>query len=571
MNKKLGFAIVTTLFAASMPASEARVVGDLNGAMTKLLGHQPAVTSIYDAQAKGLDRKATKFQPWSGSYWPDIQGGIANHWRDHDLFWAQLRFGLRWDVAKKTVRNDLKDVRDKLNKWDNEKLNNKMSPSEKYDLLVGNTNFDLTQAVIDEADFRADHRITTKKKDGSESDTDTDEGIDNNTFLTDVQDDSGNSVAYQKYDNQVEFRYWKKKGASLAYWSGICDGWSPASIYLPRPVKPVTLTGALGHRITFYPDDLKALGSYLFARTNTPYFTTMDYRFAGRKCDQKGDPSQDHVGYVKDLRCNDLDAGVFHMALVNRIGVDGMGFIMDIDNNLKINNHPVANYSFTYFNPSTGTEGTLQNSIVNRFSVADGYSKRRHPLTKSIVGVKAQVNYMFYLWPESKQKERSQDYDSVAQDKTEGETYYYDLELDEQGNVLGGEWGVRSSEDIQVAVQYAKQPDFIWMSNTDALPFSEMSVYATAGTPKDPSNPRPFGNMNWAWNGKGRLPEDWARAAKADVTWSPPPVGEKKKDKEAGTEDIYPAEAKDAILKSAQPLSHIVYYLFDQARAPEQK
>jgi hypothetical protein len=572
MNKPFSFALVSALLATSLsPNANARVVADVNNAMTQLLGHAPQVTNVYEIEKNRLENASSKFQPWSGSYWPDINGGITNHWRDHDLLWAQIRFGLRYSNAKTRFVKDQKEVSEKFTSWDSTKLNDKLSPAEKYDLLIGDTNFTFTHAVMDEMDFRADHRMSVKKKDGSESEDESTEGADNNSFLTDVQDDAGNSLAYQKYDNQVDYRYWKKKSGSLAYWSGICDGWSPASIYLPRPTKPVTVTGAAGQQITFYPDDLKALGSYMFARTNTPYFTTMNYRFAGRKCDEKGKPDTDATGYVKDLRCNDLDPSVLHLSLVNRIGMDHMGFVMDVDNNLKINNHPITSYEMSYFNPSTGKAGSLRESMVNRFEINDGYMKRRSPKTKFLVGVKTKVNYMYYLWPESKKDGRSQEYDGAGQDKLDDVTYQYDLELDENGVILGGEWGVRGEEDPAVGVNYAKQPDFIWMADTNALPYSEMSVYASAGVLKDASNPRPFGNTQWAWDGKGKMPEDWIRAAKADATWSAPAEGTKVKNKDTKIEDVYPAEAKNAILKSAQPLSHIVYYLFDQARAANQK
>jgi len=573
MNHKIHCAIVSAILAPFFAGSsaQARVVSDVNQAMAQLLGHAPQVTNVFTEQTDHLERGASQFQPWSGSYWPDINGGITDHWRDHSLFGAQLRFGLRYDVAKKRFHKDFKEVSEKYMTWDAKKLNDKLSPSEKYDLLLGDTSFGFTRAIMDEMDFRSDYRMTTKTRDGAETDTDADQGIDNNNFLIDVQDPDGNNLAYSKYDSKVEYRYWKKKGGSLAYWSGICDGWSPASIYLPRPTKPVTVTGALGQKITFYPDDLKALGSYMFARTNTPYFTTMNYRFAGRKCDESGTPSQDNVGYVKDIRCNDLDPAVFHLALINRVGMDKMGFVMDVDNNLKINNHPITSYEMTYFNPATGAEGSLKDSIIGRFEVADGYMKRRSPETKYLVGVKTKVNFMFYIWPESKQKGRSQDYDNPGQDKMKDETYTYDLELDADGNILGGEWGTRGEEDISQGVQYSKQPDFIWMADTTALPYSEMSVYADAGQKLDLSNPRPFGNMKWTWDGKSKLPEDWIRAAKADESWSAPTPGEKKTDKATKTTDVYPAEAKNSILKSAQPMSHIVYYLFDQARQSNQK
>jgi hypothetical protein len=499
----------------------ASVVQDVNEASAKLLGHAAKVTNVFESQKLGLNRMAAKFQPWSGAYWPDINGGIANHYRDHGKFGDQILFLLRYGIAKGRVRNDFKNVCTKFGSFSEEELNQKLSPAEKYDLLLGDTNFTFAKAVLEDIDFRAHYLKKNKMKDGEDpGDDDQYVGINNNYHYADVQS------SYSHYDNEVSYRYWKKRGDSISYWFGICDGWSPASIYLPRPEKPVTVVGALGHRITFYPDDLKALGSYLFARTNNDYLTTMNYQFAGRPCAEHGEPNGDQVGYVKDFRCNDLDAGLWHMILLNRIGVDRMGFMMDIDNNHKINNHPLGSYQLTYFNPATGEEGTLKNSVVSRYEVSDGYAKRRNPKTAYLVGVKSTIQYRYYQWPEDN-RDRSTDHpsDDIVKDLN----YVYDLELDANGNILGGEWGDRSKENIEDGVKYAKQPDFIWMSAPNLLPFSEESVYTVPGTPKDPSNPRPFGNMNWAWNGKGAMPEDWVRAAKADEMWHPPVVGEMKK------------------------------------------
>jgi hypothetical protein len=582
LSQKLFPAIAAAIILCPL-SGNARVVYDAKSKMTTLLGHAPAVMSIVDAEKQGLSRAEAKFQPWAGSFWPDINGGITNHYRDHGGLGAKLNFLTRYDMAKARFRNDHKDVCEKFGEWDIEKLSKKLSPSEKYDLLLGNTNFEFTKAIMEEMDFRSDYRITTKKVDGSESDDSKDEGNDNQFVLEDQEN------AYSKYDSKELFRYWRKKGSSLAYWSGICDGWGPASIYLPRPTKPVTVRGAAGHLITFYPDDIKALGSYLFARTNTPYFTTMNYKFAGRKCSESGSPKLDEHGYVQDVRCNDLDAGVWHLSLLNRIGKDKLGFIFDIDNNLKINNHPIASYEIEYFNPKTGEKGGLKESIVQRQEIADGYAFRRDPANpdpsklpsmpkvKYIVGVKSKINYMNYYWPEENREEQ---FDDAGKDnnkkRKKSKEFVYDLELDENYNILGGEWGNRfddstgrqtETEDGSAPkyVQYADQPDFIWMAAPQAMPRSEMSEYAIAGVKKDESNPRPFDNMNWAWDGKSRLPEDWINAAKADMTWAKPVFVDDKNELDSKP------EARNSVLKSAQPLSHIVYYLFDKSRLPNQK
>jgi hypothetical protein len=553
-------ACVATVIAGMLhsPLSLGSVTLDLNAKMTKMLGHAPEVTSVLEAQSQRLDRSEAKAQPWSGSYWPDINGGIANHYRDHGKLGAELNFMMRYNIAKARLNQDHRQVVKKIDKWDNEKINEKLSPAEKYDLLLGDLNFTFTNAVMDEADFRSKYRLTTKR---AESGDDQESEGDDNT--SSYEDDLN---TYSKFDDKIQYRYWRPKNGSLAYWSGICDGWSPASIYLPRPAKSVTVIGALGHKITFFPDDLKALGSYLFARTNTPYFATMDYQMAGRKCDPKGTPDQDERGVVKDIRCNDLDPGVWHMALINRIGKDRMGFVMDLDNNIKINNHPVASYSVNYYNPATGEDGNLKKSIVDISKVKDAYKFRRNAKAKYLVGVTSTVDFMYYIWPEQNKDETM---DSSSKDKIKNKTYIYDLELDENYNILGGEWGSRAKENGS-DVKYSEQPDFIWMAAPQNLPYSEMSIYATAGVKKDINNPRPFDNMNWAWDGKSALPGDWISAAKADMSWQAPIPGEKIEAAD-GSVDVAPMEAKNGVLKSAQPLSHIVYFLFDKARNSTQK
>ena len=156
--------------------------------------------------------------------------------------------------------------------------------------------------------------------------------------------------------------------------------------------------------------------------------------------------------------------------------------------------------------------------------------------------------------------------------------YIYDLELDVNGNILGGEWGDRSKDmvtddngDTKLMSVYADQPDFIWMSAPKNLPHSEMANYASMGDSIDPSNPRPFGNTKWAWDGQSPMPAEWMMAAKKDAMWQAPTVGKLKNVDGTDQQDVIPAEAKDSAMKSAQPLSNIVYFLFDKARNQSQK
>ncbi len=573
MKKQLKNSIQTLVLGSILAcplSSQARLVSNINQSMTDLLGHAPSVTNIYIADHT-LNKGSPQFQPWSSSYWPDMTGGIANHYRDRSFLPNLVSFMLRYGVASKRFHNDFENVTKKYDKWSPDELNQKLSASEKYDLLLGDTKFGFTKAVIDDIDFRAKHRKTSVMADGREVDpVDDFEGDDNTGVFADVQE------TYARFEDKISYKYWKEKGNSIAYWFGICDGWSPASVTLPRPENPVTVTGALGHQITFYPDDLKALGSYLFARTNNDFMTTMNYHFAGRACASGGTPDQKDNGIVKDIRCNDLDAGVWHLTLLNRIGMDKMGFVFEIDNNKKINNHPVSSYELKYFSPITGKEASLLDSVVPIKSVKDAYAARRHPEAVYLVGVKSKFRYLNYQFAEKHHRSKWE-HDSAGQDEYKDKEYTYDLELDLNGAILGGEWGNRAEETVRddngrvfVKAAYADQPDFIWMAAPQNLPYSQMSVFTTLGTFIDPSNPRPFGNVQWNWDGKTQLPEDWMRAAKRDALWQEPIVG---KLVELGNKQktVEPANAKDSTMKSAQLLSNIVYYLFDQSRNPNQK
>lgn len=563
---KTGISCWVVAGIAMSSVSHAGVTQNAFEKMKQLLGHEPEVMNVLDAQKQGLDQAKTPFQPWSGSYWPDIIGGIGNHYRQQGAFGSKVKFMFRYDGARGRFHRKHKEVCEKYPSWDLETLSNNLSPAEKYDLLIGNSNFDFTRAILDELDFRADHRITNKMADGSDQE-DNDEGNDNQFFFEDDPDSTG----YAKHDAGFQYRYWRKKGSSLAYWSGICDGWAAAANYLPRPEKPVTVRAANGQYVTFYPDDIKALGSYLFARTNTPYFATMNYKFAGRKCSESGSPRLNTESKIADVRCRDMDAGIWHLTLLNRIGKDKMGFVMDIDNNLKINNHPVGQYALKYFNPATGEEAGLRESIISRYALRDRYAQNRHPKTKFLLGVKSKVKVIYYYWPE---KNKDDEYDDESKDKVKEKEYVYDLELDENYNIVGGEWGDRSKEAL---VQYddgtvertndfaPDQPDFIWMAERDRLPYSEMSFEAIVGVKKNPSSLRPFANTQWAWDGKSALPADWVAAAKMDQSWSAPVAVEHRRDIE-GTPSAWNSQ-----LKSAQPLSHLVYFLFDQSRSQRQK
>ncbi|MES3037674.1 MAG: hypothetical protein V4736_07175, partial [Bdellovibrionota bacterium] len=71
-------------------------------------------------------------------------------------------------------------------------------------------------------------------------------------------------------------------------------------------------------------------------------------------------------------------------------------------------------------------------------------------------------------------------------DSLKAVTYSYDLELDNAGNIIGGEWYTN------------KHPDFLYSFNQGTMPWAAYD--ASASSP---------------WNGMGPVPADWSNAARA--------------------------------------------------------
>jgi len=259
------------------------------------------------------------------------------------------------------------------------------SPAEKYDLLVGDLDFTLTN---------------TEK---SEGDT--------------VQKDPNGDVAG---------------------WMGHCHGWTPASYLLPKPVKSVKITAADGKtNITFYPEDIKALATIFWAEAK---FTT---KFLGSRCNYKdlsSVPKDSATGLWDDYKCFTVNPATLTLAMGNQIGIRQKNLIYDPDSNGQIWNQPVFAYEMNYFNPVSGDSGDYSSSKITMAQVKENSDKqflnfvgrKAGSKTKYVIGVTMRVKFVFENPP---QKGNTQKEDNI-----DSRLYKYVLELDSDENIVGGEW-----------------------------------------------------------------------------------------------------------------------------------
>ena len=131
--------------------------------------------------------------------------------------------------------------------------------------------------------------------------------------------------------------------------------------------------------------------------------------------------------------------------------------MVDASPGKEVWNYPVSKYEFTYAQPITGVTSADWKAVRipllgNEDKIIRG--KKRAEGTVYVVAVIAKVSTM------DMRTTNLSAYDDVAADVQQELTWSYDLELDAQGRVLGGEWTKKNG------------PDFIWAPREDSRPVS---------------------------------------------------------------------------------------------------
>lgn len=382
-------------------------------------------------QAKGItplfrlqemeDRKLQSAQldetPWSGSYWPIYQGSLGARYASASF----LRGGGNWKKYFGSVGgpDTLSNI---VSRGDAHEID-ELSPSEKYDLLIG---------------------VPGEERDSQSG------------YLTPLMWAEG-----QRYYDQF---------GRVESWMGLCHGWAPASFMAKRPRRIVQATAANeSSQVRFYPSDLKGLSTLLW--TSETVATT----FIGGRCNAKKPKLDPKTGRIIDSVCFDTNPGVWHLALINQIGQAKRSMVIDATYDYEVWNQPVYSYTYRYFNPQTGeSTDTLAKAAIARADFSkDKFAKYRSKETATIVGVEMDLSYV------SESGADHQETDSPDEDVVQTVTYLYDLELNAEGEIIGGEW------------YHNAHPDFLWLPAHDAQALSYGDMELNGGAAWTPSQALP--------------------------------------------------------------------------------
>lgn len=364
-----------------------------NDLVSNLLRGAQIERNIQNLEKMNLNSGSVEVRPWSDDYWPVYKGVLGARYMD-----LEFSFIFSWKDAFDYVKE--RSAKEAFVLKSPEAIN-RLSPSEKFDLLLSADQFPLTNAMWAQGKYYSDN----------------------------------------SEDGEVET------------WMGICHGWAAASYMVKRPQKYIEVVAFDGKTpIRFYPSDLKSLASLLWS--SSPFQTY----FIGSRCSQK-DPRVGDDERILDQECFDTNPSSFHLALANGIGRYKRSFIMDATYDYEVWNQPIISYQYKYFDPiSLDPTFKFKDAIVPIDEYQnDRFKNYRSSGVKFIVGISLEVEYAAESSP-------SHDETDVGQaDSSTTAYYFYDLELDSNYNIIGGEWYNRI------------HPDFLWTPdyNTRAITRSD--------------------------------------------------------------------------------------------------
>lgn len=249
--------------------------------------------------------------------------------------------------------------------------------------------------------------------------------------------------------NWAEGKYYQDNSGKVESWMGLCHGWAAAAIILPEPKKTLNIE-VDGNNVPLFVSDIKAYGTLLYANGE------FETRFIGGRCNTKS-PKLDNIERPIEPDCLDNNPGTWHLAVVNQLGVFNRSMVIDATYDYQVWNQPLASYSYGYFNVKNKKPTKLLESAVVKVSEwsKDPYKKVRSPKAEYIVGIEMAIEYV---------RENSPNRDENQEVFTQEVVYEYDLELDKDYKIIGGEW------------RTLNHPDFLWVPAIGAFPVNAGEV-----------------------------------------------------------------------------------------------
>jgi subtilisin-like proprotein convertase family protein len=340
---------------------------------------------------------ASEIVPWPDSYWPMVEDGYNYRWLGRDELSPAEKYDKVFNNWEPEVGLEaymaLRPYSEPKTAYDEEYYNN-IGPATDWAHAVGGN--------------RRARAITNP--DGT---------------LKKEFDEDGDGIVDEDLDGDEETTE-KDSWGGLERWFGHCHAWAPASYSQPEPQRAVTL-----ENVTFEISDIKALIQATFEGG--------DSIFLGGRCNLREVKRDEHGRIVDEqAECRDTNAGAFHVVLTNVVGRLGRSMVADVTRDYQVWNHPVRDYTILRQD---------EVDLARALELVNRSGEEAYPYNDKAVRF-AHVELRFRYVVEGYAS--SQPYLPRVDRYTSTAYYEYLLEIDDAGNIIGGEW---ISE---------KRPDFLW-------------------------------------------------------------------------------------------------------------
>ena len=344
-----------------------------------------------------------KNRPWADTYWPTYQNSICHRWQSNPPGETEA-----------------------------ERFLNGLSPAEKYDVIFNN--WDPT-AVKDFQPYDASYGGFDYKPDSRYYDN-------LGPVAKSVSARHGNkrtrdaaAKGYLNPDGTVNEKGEEagvKDYGGIETWFGLCHAWVPAAILEDEPLKAVKVDTEWG-TMQVEVSDMKAWAIACYQGSNSGFL-------GSRNNDKPDDVALEPNGRASDRAYRDVNPGAFHLCVTNRIGLQGRSMAEDRTAHYEVWNQPIQEYACEIENITREEAVELANDGDND---AD-YDY--NPNASKFAKVSMSLDYI----TESHASTRPNAHHD-GQERTD--RYEYILEMDNSGNIIGGEWLGASKKD---------HPDFLW-------------------------------------------------------------------------------------------------------------
>ncbi|MEE2788314.1 MAG: proprotein convertase P-domain-containing protein [Myxococcota bacterium] len=398
----------------------------------------------------------TELQAWPDTYWPTYKDSTNHRWQETGNFLDDLSPAEKYDVA--------------FNGWDPNQVKD-LRPFDANDCTPDSFDAAYYDKLGPAAQYISTHKGNAKTREAAN------EGI-----LTDTcrakEDGECMTACADKPEAEKDQCERRCHRGGVETWWGTCHAWAPAAILEKEPLYPVTVTTPHGE-IVFEIGDIKALYSIIYDRTRATLI--------GGRCNDFDVERDETTGRIISEECRDLNAGSFHVAMANLVGIQKRGFVEDRTFDYEVWNQPVKGYNVHTLEEITTEKAheLLKVDVENPTDCIDGTDVADGGYCyNSDIDQLFRVEATLHWITESHASTVAEGAHNLsAYSRTDRYTYILEVK---DGHVVGGEWYGGSIKN---------HPDFIWLPFEPFSGNPHVSVqrvrHLGAQAQNDPAAPQP--------------------------------------------------------------------------------